>query len=63
MGFIVIPESKNIEHIRENFYIFDFNLCHEDMNEIEKLNSNSRRYIRTEEALEKFLEWKIQYEE
>lgn len=63
MGFIVIPGSKNIDHIRENFDIFDFNLCHSDMKEIEKLNSNSRRYIRTEEALEKFLEWKIQYEE
>jgi hypothetical protein len=33
------------------------------MNEIEELNINSKRYIRTEEALEKFLEWKIQYEE
>ncbi len=62
MGFIVIPGSKNKDHIKDNINIFDFKLSKEDMNEISKLNNNQRRYIRTDEALENFLNWKVTYE-
>ena len=31
MGFIVIPGSKNVDHIKDNINIFDFELDNEDM--------------------------------
>lgn len=62
MGFIVIPGSKNIDHIKDNIDLFDFTLTKEDMNQIASLNNGQRRYIRTDEALERFLNWKITYE-
>lgn len=62
MGFIVIPGSKNIDHIKDNIDLFDFTLTKEDINQIASLNNGPRRYIRTDEALERFLNWKITYE-
>lgn len=62
MGFIVIPGSKNIDHIKDNIDLFDFTLTKEDMNQIASLNNGQRRYIRTDEALERFINWKITYE-
>lgn len=62
MGFIVIPGSKNIDHIKDNIDLFDFTLTKEDMNQIASLNNGQRRYIRTDETLERFLNWKITYE-
>ena len=62
MGFIVIPGSKNIDHIKDNIDLFYFTLTKEDMNQIASLNNCQRRYIRTDEALERFLNWKITYE-
>ena len=62
MGFIVIPGSKNVDHIKDNINIFDFELTKDDMNEISKLDSGKRRYIRTDEALSNFLNWHITYE-
>ena len=62
MGFIVIPGSKNVEHIKENIDIFGFNLSNDDMNVISKLNNKQRRYIRTDDALDNFLNLKITYE-
>ncbi len=50
-------------NIGYNIDIFDFCLSNEDMNEISKLNKHQRRYIRTDEALENYLNWKITYEE
>lgn len=63
MGFIVIPGSKNVAHIKDNIDIYDFELNDEDMKTIAKLNSGQRRYIRTDEALENFAAWKVTYEE
>ena len=62
MGFIVIPGSKNVDHIKDNINIFDFELTKDDMNEISKLDSGKRRYTRTDEALSNFLNWHITYE-
>ncbi len=62
MGFIVIPGSKNAEHIKDNIDIFDFTLNENDMKEMEKLNKNERRYTRTEEALDGFMNWQPTYE-
>lgn len=62
MGFIVIPGSKNAEHIKDNIDIFDFTLSDEDMKEMEKLNKGERRYTRTEEALDGFMNWQPTYE-
>lgn len=41
-GYIVIPGSKNSEHIKENYNIFNFELSLEDMNEIYNINKNKR---------------------
>ena len=62
MGFIVIPGSKNVDHIKANIDIFDFSLGQEDIDEIAKLNNGERRYTRTEEALKNFASWKVPYE-
>ena len=62
MGFIVIPGSKNVDHIKDNIDIFDFTLSQDDMNQIAKLNNGERRYFRTEEALASFTSWKVTYE-
>lgn len=62
MGFIAIPGSKNINHVRENFDIFDFKLSEEDMKKIESINKKERYYVRTEEALERFSKWQPEYE-
>ena len=57
MGFIVIPGTKNPEHIKENFDLFDFELTDEDMEKISKINKNVRYYNRTDEQLEQFKNW------
>ncbi len=50
-GNVVIPGSKNPDHIRDNFDIFDFALTDEDMAEITKVNKNKRYYTATPEML------------
>ena len=62
MGNIVIPGSKNVEHIRDNLNIFDFELSSEDMASIASLDNETRRYVRTDESLEAFQNWHITYE-
>ena len=62
MGFIVIPESKNIDHIRDNFDIFDFDLKEEDMKKIASLNKGIRYYNGTQEDLNRYLLWQPEYE-
>jgi len=62
MGFIVIPGSKNVDHIRDNFSLFDFNLTKEDMDKIASINKQKRYYTRTEEMLAQFALWHPEYE-
>ncbi|ORX64176.1 aldo/keto reductase [Anaeromyces robustus] len=42
MGFLVIPGSKNVDHIRDNFNLFDFELTDEDMAKIETVNKHKK---------------------
>lgn len=44
MGFVVIPGSKNAEHIKDNMDIFDFALTDEEMEQIAKLDKNERYF-------------------
>lgn len=41
-GYVVIPGSRNPEHIKENISIFDFELTDDEMKEIGKLNKGRR---------------------
>lgn len=54
-GNIVIPGSKNPDHIRANFDIFDFSLTNEEMAEISALNKKIRYYNSTPEMLENYV--------
>ena len=62
MGFVVIPGSKNTDHIKDNLNILDFTLTDDEMAEIAKLNKGVRYYTRTDEALVGFAAWQPQYE-
>ncbi|MBE5959671.1 MAG: aldo/keto reductase [Lachnospiraceae bacterium] len=63
MGFVVIPGSKNVEHIKDNLDILDFKLTDEEMDEIGKLDKDTRYYHRTDAQLEQFAGWKPNFEE
>ena len=62
MGFIVIPGSKNVDHIRDNISIFDFELDDEDMNNMAKLNVGKRRFEADDDRIEQFALWHPTYE-
>jgi len=62
MGFVVIPGSKNVDHIKDNLNILDFALTDDEMNEIAKLDKDQRYYIRTDEQLAQFAAWKPSFE-
>ena len=53
-GNVVIPGSKNPEHIKANFALFDFALTDEEMAQIEALNRDKRYYTSTPEMLKKY---------
>jgi len=53
-GNVVIPGSKNPDHIRANFDLFDFELTDSEMAEIAAINKNKRYYTSTPELLEKY---------
>ena len=55
-GTVVIPGSKNPEHIRANFDLFDFELTAEEMQEVQKLNKDKRYYTSTPELLKSYAE-------
>ena len=62
MGFVVIPGSKNVEHIKDNFDIMDFTLTADEMAGIAKLDKGERYYHRTDEQLVQFAAWKPEFE-
>ena len=62
MGFAVIPGSKNVDHIRDNLEILDFELTEEEMEEIAKLDRGDRYYHRTDEQLAGFAAWRPSFE-
>ena len=53
-GNVVIPGSKNPDHIKANFDLFDFELTDEEMAEIKKLDKNERYYHSTPQMLEQY---------
>ena len=55
-GDVVIPGSKNPNHIRANFDLFDFALTDEEMAQIAAVNKNVRYYTGTPEMLKKYAE-------
>ncbi|MBQ7539094.1 MAG: aldo/keto reductase, partial [Treponema sp.] len=62
MGFVVIPGSKNLDHIKDNLNIMDFELTADEMAEIAKLDKGERYYHRTEAQLVQFAAWKPDFE-
>ena len=55
-GNIVIPGSKNPDHIKANFDLFDFALTDDEMARIASLNQDKRYYTSTPELLAKYAE-------
>lgn len=58
-GNIVIPGSKNVEHIKANFDVFDFSLTDDEMKEIEKINKNQRYYIPNPALVARYAEMQL----
>ena len=55
-GNIVIPGSKNTEHIRDNFDLFDFSLSDEEMAKIAAMDQQKRYYTSTPEMLDRYVQ-------
>ena len=55
-GNIVIPGSKNPDHIKDNFDLFDFSLTEEEMAKIAALDKDTRYYTSTPEMLRRYVE-------
>ena len=62
MGFVVIPGSKNVDHIRDNLDILDFTLTDDEMAQIAKLDKGQRYYHRTDDQLAHFAAWRPEFE-
>lgn len=55
-GNVVIPGSKNAEHIRDNFDLFDFSLSDEEMAKIAAMDQKKRYYTSTPEMLDRYVQ-------
>ena len=55
-GNIVIPGSKNLHHIQDNFDLFDFSLTEEEMSGIADMDQQKRYYVSTPELLRGYAE-------
>ncbi len=62
MGFVVIPGSRNVAHIKDNLDILDFRLTDAEMAEIAKLDKGVRYYNRTDAMLASFAAWRPEFE-
>ena len=62
MGFVVIPGSKNVAHIKDNLDILDFALTEDEMARIALLDKGERYYHRTDEQLVQFAAWRPDFE-
>ena len=62
MGFVVIPGSKNVDHIKDNLDIVDFRLTEEEMARIAQLDRGERYYHRTDAQLDGFAAWRPEFE-
>lgn len=62
MEFITIPGSKNPDHIRDNFNLFDITLTDEEMAEIAKLDGTKKYYDPDEETVEKYASMHLPFE-
>ena len=62
MGFIVIPGSKNVNHIKENLDVLSFKLTKDDMDRISSISNNKRIYEPEASKLEMYAAWQLEYE-
>ena len=59
-GNIIFPKSINPQHIKDNFDIFDFELTHDEMAEIKKVDKGVRFFNMTLEQQEaQFTSWEL----
>ena len=58
-GNVVFPGSRNPEHIRDNFDIFDFALTGEEMAEVAKVDKGVRYYNGTPEMLAQYAKMEL----
>ena len=59
-GNVVIPGSKNPDHIRDNFNILDFELSAEDMEKIAAVDKGVRYYTATPETIAQYAKMELQ---
>ena len=59
-GNVIFPGSKNPDHIRDNFDIFDFALTDEDMTAIAKVDKGVRYYTATPEMIAQYAAMELQ---
>ncbi len=57
-GNSVFPKTTNLEHMRDNFDIFDFELTADEMREIAKLDNGQRYYTASLTEQQRFTQWK-----
>ena len=62
-GNVVIPGSRNPEHIKNNFDILDFTLSDEEMAQIAALDKNVRYYNGTREDVAGYKAWAPNFDE
>ena len=59
-GNVIFPGSKNPDHIRDNFDIFDFVLTEEDMEAIARVDKGVRYYTATPEMIAQYATMELQ---
>ncbi|MGN0708938.1 MAG: aldo/keto reductase, partial [Anaerovoracaceae bacterium] len=61
-GHVVIPGSRNPQHIRDNFDIFDFRLTDDEMAEIAKLDNGRRYYSPDPDLVARYAEMDMDFD-